>query len=384
MNFWYYLCFILLGYNFHLLIEERKLVIYEDNLEGLNRNPKYSLCFNIKELIEKKKLKEDEIYSPKQMIDTLVNSTLIGNKDNLNINSSLIRQNHACIDFKAERFHLIFPNISNYKFKIYFNPSEDTLIYFFEHVYTHNQLKDGFILDLRLINIKFLPSPFETNCTHQIDGPAKNNFTKKHYKIVECLLNCHKLNRSSTFFYYDYDEEVQLKLDQKEFILNEKCFELCNYQDCFEKWFYVYVNYDEKNEKNNNLPKIETASYYIDAIPALSSVDFIIQLVSLIVLFLNISLYEILLILIKILKSKFNHRRILLKVLINLDYVASAVCILLLASISAYYFFDYFKFNFLVRSFVKSSKESIPFSVFICLPVQLAYLKNDGQLNFKK
>ena len=382
MNLWYYLCFILLAYNLLLLIDERKLVVYEKS-EGLNRNLKYSLCFNIKELIKSKKFKEDEIYSPKQMIDTLVNSTLNGNKDNLNLNSSFIRQHHACIDFKAERFHLIFPNISNYKFKIFFNPSQETLLYFFEHVYTHNQLKDGFILDLRLFYIRFMPSPYDTNCTRQIDRPPKNNFNKKQYKIVECLLNCHKSNRSSTFFYYDYDEKVQLKLDQKEFNLNENCFKECNYQDCFAKMFFAYVNYDEKNEKNNNLPKIETDCFYIDAIPALSSVDFIIQLVSVIVLFLNISLYEILLILIKILKSKFNHRRLLLKVLINLDYVASAICILLLASISAYYFWDYFFFKSLAKNFVKISKEFMPFSVFICLPVQLAYLKNDGQLNFK-
>ena len=100
-------------------------------------------------------------------------------------------------------------------------------------------------------------------------------------------------------------------------------------------------------------------------------------------LFLNISFYEILLILIKILKNKFNHRRLLLKVLINSDYVALAICILLLASISAYSFYDYFKFNFLVKNFLRSSKEFMPFSVFICLPVQLAYLKNDSQLNFK-
>ena len=383
MNLWYYLCFILLVYNFLLLIDERKLVVYkdEDESEGLNRIPKYSLCFNIKELIENEKLKEDEIYSPKQIIDTLVNSTLICNKDNLNLTSSLIRQHHACIDFKAEKFHLIFPNISNYKFKIFFNPSQETLLYFFEHVYTHNQLKDGFILDIRLVNIRFLPSPFKTNCTRQIDGPAKNNSNKKHYKKVECLLNCHKLSRNSTFFYYDYDEEVQLKLDQKEFILNEKCFEECNYQECFGKIdFFVYVNYDERN---NNLPQIETYNDYVVAIPALSSVDFIIQLVSVIVLFLNISLYEILLILIKILKSKFNHRRLLLKVLINSDYVALAICILLLASISAYYIYDYFEFNSLFKSFTEISKEFMPFSVFICLPVQLAYLKNDGQLNFK-
>ena len=144
------------------------------------------------------------------MIDTLVNSTLIDNKDNLILNSTLIRQHHACIDFKAERFHMIFPNISNYKFKIFFNPSQETPLYFFEHVYTHNQLKDGFILDLRLYNIKFLSSPFETNCTPQIDGLEIKN--------IECLLNCHKLNRSSTFFYYNYAEEVQLKLDQKEFV----------------------------------------------------------------------------------------------------------------------------------------------------------------------
>ena len=136
-------------------------------------------------------------------------------------------------------------------------------------------------------------------------------------------------------------------------------------------------------KKNNNLPKIETASHYVDAIPALSSVDFMIQFVSVIVLFLNISLYEILLILIKILKSKFNHQRLLLKILINSNYVALTICIILLASISAYYFFDYFEFHFLVKYFVKSSKEFIPFSVFICLPVQLAYLKNDGQLNLK-
>ena len=380
MNLWYYLCFILFGYNLHLLIEERKLVIYDNNLEGLNRNPKNSLCFNIKELIENKKLKENEIYSPKQMIDTLVNSTLIGNKDNLNLSSSFIRQHHVCIDFIAERFHLIFPNISNFKFKIFFNPSQETsLSYFYEYVYNHNQLKDGFILDLSLYYFRYLPSPFETNCTRQIDGPAKNNFNKKDYKKVECLVNCHKLNRSSTFFYYDYGEEVELKLDQKEFILNKKCIKECKYQDCFAKMFWVYVNYDEKKD----LPKIKTANFFINAIPALSSVDFIIQLVSVIVLFLNISLYEILLILIKILKSKYNHRRLLLKVLINLDYVASAICILLLASISAYYIYDYFQFNSSVKNFVESSKKFIPFSVFICLPVQLAYLKNDGQLNFK-
>ena len=381
MNLWYYLCFILLVYNLLLLNYERKLVVYEEEKsEELNRIPKYSLCFNIIELIENKKLKEDEIYSPKQIIDTLVNSTLIGNKDNFNLSSSLIRQNHACIDFNLTKFHQIFPNILNYKFKIFFNPSQETLLYFFEHVYTHNQLEVGFILELRLFNIRFLPSPFETNCTPKIDRPAKNNFNKKHYKIVECLLNCHKSNRSSTFFYYDYyDEKVQLKLDQKEFILNEKCFEKCNYQDCFAKIFDVYINYDEKSD---NLPKIETASFYINAIPALNSVDFIIQFVSVIVLFLNISLYEILLVLIKILKSKFNHRRPLLKVLINLDYVALAICILLLASISAYSFYYYFEFHFSAKNFLKTSKEFIPFSVFICLPVQLAYLKNDGQLNF--
>ena len=377
MNLWYCLSSILLLYNLMILIGERKLAVFNKQRDFKTKN-KYGLCFSIDELISRDKLIKNEIYTPKQMIDTLVNSTLNGNEENLNISSSFIQQDHVCIDIKLTKFHQIFSNISTFKFQILINPFKANQIDFFENIYTHNQLKKGnFYLKLDLFIVKFLPNVYGTNCTLK----RNDDKTTKTYIKFECLSDCYKSYANSTSFHYHYAEKVELKVELKlnrinKTIANEYCLSKCNEEDCFLRLFFKYMSFEEQSK----LPIIEIRNHFIEAFPILNPIDLIIQLLALIVLFLNISLFEIVIILIKILKAKLTASRRLLINFNYLYYAVLAICILLLTALTAYYIKSYLKSIYLVRHYYEDSKEFIPFSLFICLPVQLAYLNKSDQL----
>ena len=334
MIFWFYLCLVLLFYNLNILIKESRLIFFNSE-PILNDTNKYSFCLSIEELIKKNKLEENETYTPKELIDKSTRSLLIGNENNLILNSSFVRHNYVCINFNLKSFYQIFFNISGYRFKIFINPFDESQIYFFENIYTHTQLnKRNFHIEVEPLNIRFLPEPYETNC--MLNSP-------NYYKKVDCLLNCHKSKKNSTYFYYKYNEAVRLKLDEKELILNQNCLEKCKYEDCFVQIFYRHQKFKEKED---GLPKIDVTNFLLVATPILSSTDFVIQFVFLISLFLNVSLFEILMLIIRSLKNRLNNR---MQLLINTYYIALAICLLLVSSITIYHILDFLKFNFLSK-----------------------------------
>ena len=380
MNLWYLACVLFCVYNLLMLINKRKSVIFDYKISESKdfANSKYSVCMNISELIEKEELK-NEIHTPKQMVDALANSLLSGNENNIILNSSFIQQGHVCIAFILDNFNQIFRNISSYRFKLLTNPSNQTQIHFILNIYTHNQLKEeNFLIGLRPIIISLLSSPFETNCT--LIRPENDKATKNYMKL-DCLTDCYKLYANLTYLYYNYDEDVELNLNENEWklILNDYCLNKCRFKDCSLILYNKYISYEENSD---DLPEIEITYFSsIIAKPLLSLFDVIIQFISLIVLFVNISLFEIFIFAIKISKNKLRNRR---KTLISLNCLAFSICILLFSASNAYYIVDFLKFYFFGRSYFTDSKEFMPFSAFLCLPVQLAYLNKSDQLTFEK
>lgn len=177
---WCALCLVLCVYNLWILVEESKLVAF-NKINSSFTNEKFSFCLSLRELIEAEVFSEHAVLAPKQIIDRVADQLLAGNEEHLILATSSIRHNHVCLDFVKESFHLIFPNISGYEFKLFINPSNETEIYFFENCLDwtgHNRLESGnFVLSILVTNVRFLPHPFETNCT--LTGQDKTIYSRK-------------------------------------------------------------------------------------------------------------------------------------------------------------------------------------------------------------
>ena len=374
LHLWQLLCLILCVYYLIATYEESKQVIFKNQRKDLNSSDhKFSFCLPLNELIERGQFNENEVCTSKQLVDRVVSSLLAGNKDSLILEASFIRHHHVCIDFEPEQFHRIFRNISTFRFRIFIESlANETLHYFFDSIYTHNQLAfTNFTLHVFIRNVLFLPAPFKTNCTRFSSG-------QQIYKKVSCLNKCYKKRSNSTFFLYWYGDGTQLKLNQKDFATIDACHEACRPPDCMAKIFHKYLIF-EHEENNRSLPQITLKNLWVNASPNLSAFSFAIQFISLLVLFLNVSLYEMLLIFIKLLNRKLHNRKLLSSPSSGPFqsfpcYVALAFCICLLASQTAFAVIDYLRFDFIARDYYGSSKDFMPFTIFICLPVQLAYL----------
>ena len=375
MNFriWYYLCLLLLAYNVMILLDESKLVSFVEEKANCTNKDLISFCISIRKLISNNKFNKNEVLTPKQLIDRL-KAELFDDKmdDNLDLKSSYIHHDHICIQFTVGSFHQVFPNLSNYKFKLFYTPN-DTQLYFFNSVFTiYEPISDrNFVLEVIVNDVIYLESPFVTNCTrtHMFLNEKNDNYDK-----VKCLHNCYKLNSSSSFFFYRYDENVKLNLKTNELVINEQCQRLCEPEDCNAKLFYRHFKSSLLDNGTDQKPKIELKKTMIFAIPLVNSFQLIIQIIGLVTLILNISLFEILQISIKLLRRRFPQLKALFAYSTAL---AVLVCIALFAGFSFRQINKYFNHDFTIRSYLLASKKYSPFTVYICLPVQLAYTKGD-------
>lgn len=382
---WYCLCLALCAYNLWILFEESRLVSF-NKVHITFADAKFSFCLSIRELIDSGVFVENEIATPRQMIDKVVGSLLTGSEEHLILKTSYIRHNHVCLDFFAETFHLIFPNISFFEFKLFINPSNESEIYFFEQLYIHNRLDNArFVLSVMVVQIQFLPHPFETDCT--LDGARTINSDKAVtiYKKVECLLQCYKskLISDSTFLFYQYNEHAKMKLKRNEALAADPaCEELCSPKDCFAKFYYKFLSFKRDGQ---NLPEIEVDYYSLVAVPFLGSYEFVIQFVSLAFLFLDLSFCQILVICGRTMKRR------MLRLMPRLSqasqrlpitglHAALALCTVLLVVQACCSIREFFDFDFFVKDYFESTKVFTPFTIFVCLPVQLAYLKETESL----
>ena len=381
LQLWHLLCVILCVYNLLILYEESKLVIFKKQEKDLNSTDhKFSVCLPLVELIEREVFRENETFTPQQLIDKVASSFLVGREDSVILESSSVRHNHVCIDFVQEKFHRIFQNISTFQFRLHIYPANETLHYFFENSYKHNRLQfANFTLHVFVRNIRLLPAPFETNCTDIWNFPKR-----QPYKKVWCLTECYKQRKNSTYFLYRYDESVQLMLGQKELVTIRECHEICRPPDCLAKIFYKYLIFTI-DEQGVDLPQIRFYNLWVNATPQLPASSFAIQFISLCVLFFNVSIYELSVILIKTLNKKLSRGSSTLlrnrSFLFIPKYFALVFCICLLACQVALSLIAYLRFEFIAREYYGSSKDFMPFTIFVCLPVQLAYLNVSQQLN---
>lgn len=366
---WNHFCILLLCYNLILLVDEGKLSGFNrDNIEY--KSKKYSFCLPLDDLIDTGIFKIDRLYKPKDLIRNVTDLLLKGNEDYLILSSSFIRFNYVCIDFDHEKFYLIFPNISSFKFKLFIHPTNDILIHFFESVYTHNRFQDAsFIIEVQIANINFLERPYDTNCTktRTYQGKLHTNYVK-----IQCLLDCYKLNMiNSSILYYKYDEDIELSLNQTRLKSIDKCANECEPTDCYAKLFYRHLNFDGES----NLPKIDLAIYTIYASPVLSKLDLYIQFISLIFLFINLSFRDLFLILVNLLK-----KNIKFELFTKLNHLVLLSCIFFLVYQIVFLVQDYLQYKFVIKDNIRPVKDFVAYNVFICIPVQLAYLDEDAEL----
>lgn len=133
--------------------------------------------------------------------------------------------------------------------------------------------------------------------------------------------------------------------------------------------FYKFLSF--KSDPRLQLPSIEVEHYSLVAVAVLDSYEFAIQFCSLVFLFMNLSLREILVISGRALKSRVPR---LTRLRLSFVFVPAALCVILLAVQAAFSIREYLNFNYVNKDYFESTKELMPFTVFVCLPVQLAYL----------
>lgn len=266
----------------------------------------HSFCLPIKELIDEQMLDSKKNYSPKELIDNVKDKLLKRNENSLYLKLSYIHHHHVCFGFKSDGFSELLPVLFKYKFKIFIKLPNESYLYFFENVYEHNPfLNKSFEMVLTYVKISFLEYPYESNCT-RFKG---KHSSKEEYNKLNCLFDCYRSSTSNyTLYFYKYNEDVNLTLKEHEFKSNPNCSKLCSENDCVSRLLSVYLKYSRKCDKSI----ISSSIYAIEAVRSIGTFELWIQLISLVTLFLNISLHVVLKYLISKLKDKIQ------KMIINL------------------------------------------------------------------
>ena len=369
------LCVLFCIHVLSILIDEFSLVGFYDDKD--NTNLHHSICLSIDELIEQKILAKNKIYKPNELISS-VKDGLIKNFT-IQANSSYIYHHHVCLEFRSDNFSVLLPILSKFKFKIFAKlVNDEPFVYFFETDYKHDPyLNRSFTLIITFVRIKLQPPPLVTNCT--LMKPEIDKI--KNYNKLTCLLNCYKSFANHTLYYYNYDENVSLNLTNRlKFKSNRACENRCEDKDCLIKYSYSYLKFT----KQSNQSTIQTIAYRVDSLPLLCRFEFKIQLISIVVLFLNLSLYDILNYLTTKLKSKIQSinrhlkaaiqfRKILSRFASKLYLINILICFFVFYKLSYHSIQDYLSYSFVTEGQSKPTREFHPFTLIICMPVQQAY-----------
>lgn len=381
MKVWYLLsvCFFLA--NFRILKHDSTEVHFCKTDEVDFDQLSYSFCLTIEELVEDGTFNYSDVLLPSEMIDKVTQIYLNYQRDSLSLNLSYIFHHSVCFEIvDLKKFRQIFRGIRKFRFKLFLRFTPNSLLYFFEDIYTHNPIMDkSFDLKIGFIKVHFLEAPYRPECTKfKIYNGRREKFSK-----LNCLLRCYKSTRNHTIFHYKYQENIPLNLCAYRFHSTDECEEFCRERyDCNAFLMFVYLSYKEGTKKLDD-PEIDTRGFVFKAFPIIREWNFHIQFASLMTLLFNTSFNQMLIsgtnLLRDLLKRVGNSKtkNLAIKYLPKVHPMITVLCFLLLAIVSAFSIRRYFRFEYVTKSYTLPTDARYEFTLIICMPVQLAYSSSD-------
>ena len=287
MKVWYLLsvCFFLS--NIRILKHDSNEVHFcktDEEIDSLS----YSFCLSIDELVDDDTFNYSDTLLPKEMVDRVSQIYLAEQRDSLRLNLSYIFHQSVCIEIAdLTKFNQIFSRIRKFRFKLFLRFTSDSLLYFFEDVYTHNPIMDkSFDLIVGFFKVRFLEAPYRPECTRY----KTYNGVREVFSKLNCLLRCYKSTHNHTLFHYNYHENVPLDLCTHRFESTKECEDFCRERyDCDAFLIFVYLSF-KRGAKKLDDPEINTRGFVFKAYPIIREWHFYVQLASLITLLFNSSL----------------------------------------------------------------------------------------------
>ena len=217
----------------------------------------------------------------------------------------------------------------------------------------------GFHFKLILIQNLEYPYGFPySNCQQYLEETADRTY----YKFI-CINKCYKRELRSLKYFYSSNETGLVDVNCLEKAKEQKCVDACKRDTC--KFFY-------QTKSLSNTISRASIKHQI-AYPLLSNLDFYLQLLSLISLFFDFSIYDKLIYLIKLFLDKHLKDELRkTKSLIRMKIIVFTACLI---SISIVYYFMISTFIFnrnqpIKREINYFNFDSEKFSIYICVPLE--------------
>lgn len=307
-KFWFFsVCGLLCIYNLYDTIQDSKLVRYVNNEKDI---PKinFSLCIELEEnLLGTFKRKSDNGYffTVKQMLEHTCESFFDENLCNGSVflDNSYLFNYHVCLSINITHLDSLIRklNFKNFTIFAYFHGQSE--IYYFLNILNDNGYRFPFNLHVVFHLLDLLEMPFETDCFNYSNKNI-NLKTREHlFSRASCLIECFKIKSRSLNYYYStrdldnltiYSEELNKFKQTNWKIINltdeteALCRNICKYKSC-EVIFSLHKWSNNKDHKTYNL------TYSIlryTAKPSYYTLYITFSFLSLISLFLNVSVYR--------------------------------------------------------------------------------------------
>ena len=372
-------------YNLNVLDDEANVVNYDYGVDknGTNRF-QISFCFPLNEILQLMD-DEDRLLIERNrtiLVPALLNlSALSLNREfNLTIDeaNSYFFNNHSCFlieigEFeKADYFRTI-------EYKLF--PYSRELTYdFYQMIFLHR--RDGQNIGHLVIEKSSLHH--RNNKFFQCVDNRTMNGGRMQYTFLNCFNECVKNVSKKVFYRYENDEQVAINFDDtlRSLVDEDECIGHCPQSECQ----YDYYNYNNRSKGDQEGIQIEKTAAHFKAYFAIDRMDFYLQYIGLIALFMNISIIQIAPLITKRLiefvwqfAASFQIRFInMQKLLLSSRILVNVLCACLFGSLSFLVISEFvYSINNPKRSlFFYFSTDFNPISLIFCIPVQLLLMYN--------
>lgn len=404
-KFWFSICLIYLFYNISILIDDTRSVKYISGNSNRSTETSVSFCIKLNEEFFKNftnsSFQQNEY---KFILEDLIKfgcpfyfSSKVC-EQSIYLNSSYLFNYHLCFAFKKDHFNNLMINLSKTinEFLIFVYYSEKSEFFFYLHISsTKEEETRPFLMNIISNHIHQLGEGYKTDCRNYTNADV--NFKSKEliFSQSSCLIECFKTKSRSLSYYYSLKDKEPLIVYQNDLKKSKEiywkmvnnltseqemdCTKQCKKRSCG----ITFYSFEFLNQKKYEL---DFKFYSIHAKPFITNFNFIFDLLSLFILFLNISLLETFPILIKkIFKNYFKNYFKKYQAYFKKIYFYFKIFIIFLSFVFLIAF-SFYKIDEFLKSdydIIKSGSfptEIIPFYLIICVPV-LVLIENKSELN---
>lgn len=308
---WYLICAIFCVVNLVHFYEDSRLIEYVKNDEKSETDMLgFSLCFEFEEAVLDGLPNDGDAYE--FTVKTLIEFTchrffsreLCAKA--VHLNESYLFNYHTCLSFEKDQFDSLATNVSSFRYTIFVFGFGRSQVPFLKSLFTHDAGSGPFTLWFHYNKITKLEEPYETACFDYSNSKITFQTNENVFSSFSCLSECFKSKSSSKTlnFYYSTKETERLTLRRQHLRRfreskligsgnlslddERRCRSECRREGCEDSFFNLEI-FSGANENTHQL--VHQIDYNL-ARPTISKFSLIVSSVSLIILFLNVSLLE--------------------------------------------------------------------------------------------